>query len=143
MSCALGRFHFIWAGMDVEINPVGKLRKNTAVSEFISSKGVGFVDKDMLWPDAWKVTIDIKDFTPNNFNAYADFYMNGWNQDEILQAEGTGDEGFFSAIADEFTYYFDKLKSFGDTDAEQNAQFDKLSDMANKTLDKKEEKPAE
>lgn len=41
------------------------------------------IDADMLYPDAWSVKLTFRDFTPNNFNMYANYYMNGFNKDEI------------------------------------------------------------
>ena len=36
------------------------------------------ISADTLYPDAWKVSIDIKDLTPNNFNTYIHYFVNGF-----------------------------------------------------------------
>ena len=36
------------------------------------------IQADTLYPDAWKVSIQIKDLTPNNFNTYINYFVNGF-----------------------------------------------------------------
>ena len=83
--------------MSVQVNTVGKLRKNPQVAKTLAGK-VHSIDENTLFPDAWKMTITIDDLTPNNFNMYADYYLNGFNKDEIsMQA----DEKTFGDLAGE------------------------------------------
>ena len=49
--------------------------------------GIKSIDEDMLWPEAWKVDVSIKDLTPNNFNLYAEYYKDGFKADEIKSLE--------------------------------------------------------
>ncbi len=79
-----GRWMMMWAAMDCTVNFEGKLRKNPAVSSELGQFSKA-IDADMLWPDAWKITLEFRDLTPNNFNMYANYYMNGYNADEISQ----------------------------------------------------------
>jgi hypothetical protein len=40
----------------------------------------------MLWPDAWKINIKIRDLTPNNFNTYINYFAHGFeNSVDILK----------------------------------------------------------
>jgi len=64
--------------MDCTVTFEGKLRKNKKVSDKLRQYSKA-IDDDMLWPDAWKLNIKIHDLTPNNFNLYADYYLNGIN----------------------------------------------------------------
>lgn len=70
-----GRFNIIWAAIGSKITHVGKLRKNQYMDDRFP--GIGSIDENTLWPDAWKVEIHIKDLTPNNFNMYMNYYING------------------------------------------------------------------
>jgi hypothetical protein len=72
-----GRFNFLWAALSSEITFEGKLRKNVTVSQKLN-KFSKAIDDDMLWPDAWKITITIKDLTPNNFNTYINYFVHGF-----------------------------------------------------------------
>ena len=78
-----GRFQMIWATMECTVTFEGKLRKNADVSKKFKDGGINSIDEDMLWPDAWKISITVHDLTPNNFNLYAYYYMNGFCKDEI------------------------------------------------------------
>jgi hypothetical protein len=72
-----GRFNLIWAALSSTITFEGKLRKNIEVSRKLRKKARSITD-DMLWPDAWKVKIAIKDLTPNNFNTYINYFVKGF-----------------------------------------------------------------
>lgn len=99
-----GRFQIYWAVMNSEITFEGKLRKNNRASEYLGNfskaiydqnnykkdetgKNKGFIDSDMLWPDAWKVKFEIKDLTPDNFNLYADYFLNGYDVNYLQKYE--------------------------------------------------------
>ena len=56
--------------------------KNTDMFTKCLSYGLGSVDKDSLWPEAWKMSIKIADLTPNNFNTYVDHFTRGFTQIE-------------------------------------------------------------
>jgi hypothetical protein len=85
-----GRFNFLWAALSSEITFEGKLRKNKTISKNIRMAGttadtIKSITDDMLWPDAWKITITIKDLTPNNFNTYINYFVHGFETSaEIL-----------------------------------------------------------
>lgn len=71
-----GRFNILWASVGATITCEGKLRKN----KFISDKFIGTINsitEDTLWPDAWKLDIKVQDLTPNNFNTYINYFVNG------------------------------------------------------------------
>lgn len=101
-----GRFQMYWAAMDSEITFEGKLRKNEKVSNELSKLGIKSIDKDMLWPDAWKIKLTIKDLTPNSFNLYADYYENGYCSDEISQL---ADQKSITDMLGELPKYFDSM----------------------------------
>ena len=82
-----GRFQIYWAAIDVKVTFEGKLRKNVEASHEIMNYGIKSIDEDMLWPEAWKVDVSIKDLTPNNFNLYAEYYKDGFKADEIKSLE--------------------------------------------------------
>ena len=81
-----GRFHKHFCAMGVEITFAGKCRQNAAAVDLINSK-VGSDDDtiqkkinlagDTLFPDAYKIAINVRDLTPNNFNAYLDYLHHG------------------------------------------------------------------
>lgn len=103
-----GRFQMMWAAMDIAVTFEGKLRKNKAMSNRLIKLGIKSIDEDMLWPDAWKISISLKDFTPNNFNMYANYYMNGFNQDEIASLSSKQE---LSSIVQSFGNYMSEVVS--------------------------------
>lgn len=106
-----GRFQMYWAAMDSEVTFEGKLRKNEQVSEELMKLGVKSVDKGMLWPDAWKIRLTIRNLTPNSFNLYADYYERGYCSDEVaeladqisIEEMATGLGSYFKEISDDVT----------------------------------------
>lgn len=99
-----GRFQIYWAAIDVTVTFEGKLRKNVAVSQSLKTYSKAITD-DMLWPDAWKININIRDLTPNNFNLYAEYYLNGLNTDELAQFEGSQADNLAGTINDLKEYW--------------------------------------
>ena len=81
-----GRFQIYWAAIDVTVTFEGKLRRNETVSNELKQYSKA-ITSDMLWPDAWKMHINIRDLTPNNFNLYAEYYKNGFNPREVADLE--------------------------------------------------------
>lgn len=71
-----GRFNILWASVGSKVTFVGKLRQNYYMFKRYG-KTIKSITEDMLWPDAWKIEIHIKDLTPNNFNIYMNYYVNG------------------------------------------------------------------
>jgi hypothetical protein len=100
-----GRFQIYWAAIDVTVTFEGKLRKNKAASKYFMDK-IKSIDEDMLWPEAWKVDVSIKDLTPNNFNLYAEYYQRGFNADEIHSLENVLD---FENAVKSLTGYIEDL----------------------------------
>lgn len=82
-----GRFQIYWAAIDMTVTFEGKLRRSPEVSKKLKEKKIESIDEDMLWPEAWKVDVTIRDLTPNNFNLYAEYYLNGFNADEVRSLE--------------------------------------------------------
>jgi hypothetical protein len=79
-----GRFNILWASVGSTITCEGDLRKNSWMAKKFgkntkinSSNKLLSIDEDTLWPAAWKIDIQIKDLTPNNFNTYIDYFKNG------------------------------------------------------------------
>ena len=71
-----GRFNILWASVGSTVSIEGRLRKNKKMAEKFGNV-LKSIDEDTLWPDAWKVKIDIKDLTPNSFNTYINYFVNG------------------------------------------------------------------
>ena len=103
-----GRFQIYWAAIDVTVTFEGKLRKNAAVSQELN-KFSKAIDDDMLWPDAWKININIRDLTPNNFNLYAEYYLNGVKTDELKTFDSTQIDNLEGTINDLKSYYNDLM----------------------------------
>ena len=97
-----GRFQIYWAALDLKITFEGKLRKNEEASKFFREEGILSIDENMLWPEAWKVELSIRDLTPNNFNVYAEYYEHGFKAEEIATLER--DIGLIEAIGDAFEH---------------------------------------
>ena len=97
-----GRFQIYWAALDLKITFEGKLRKNEEASKFFRDEGILSIDENMLWPEAWKVELSIRDLTPNNFNVYAEYYEHGFKAEEIATLER--DIGLIEAIGDAFEH---------------------------------------
>jgi hypothetical protein len=103
-----GRFQIYWAALDIEITFEGKLRKHVEASNYFNSKGINSIDEDMLWPEAWKVKVEIKDLTPNNFNLYAEYYQRGFKAYEIKSLEN------YIGVTDAITELANYIKVFAD-----------------------------
>jgi hypothetical protein len=72
-----GRFNILWAAINATIQCVGQLRKNNYMYKTYH-RTLKSIEVDTLYPDAWKITLDIKDLTPNNFNTYINYFVNGF-----------------------------------------------------------------
>jgi len=103
-----GRFQIYWAAIDVTVTFEGKLRQNKIVSQALKQYSKA-IDDDMLWPDAWKMSINIRDLTPNNFNLYAEYYQKGFVIKEVQSLEG---EASLSGVFDDLkTWYEEFIKT--------------------------------
>ena len=71
-----GRFHSYFAAMGVEVSQIGKLRTNEYVVKQ-NGASVQSINSKTLFPDAYKMTLNIVDLCPNNFNNYVDYFMKG------------------------------------------------------------------
>ena len=105
-----GRFHIYFAAISIEINCVGKLRKNPGISNQLSN--VKGIDANTLFPDAYKITINVKDLCPNNFNNYVDYVMQGaggqvqvggktdlyWNESNAASITGQFMDGMYAGL---------------------------------------------
>jgi hypothetical protein len=70
-----GCFHIYFAAMGMEVTRVGKLRTNNKAAASLS--GFKSITSETIWPDAYKITINVNDLCPNNFNNYIDYLVNG------------------------------------------------------------------
>lgn len=57
------------------------------INQVLENIKFGSIDSDTLWPDAWKLKINVKDLTPNNFNTYIEYFINGWNTSSVKYLE--------------------------------------------------------
>ena len=73
-----GRFHIYFGAMGVKIEYAGKTRLCAgAVSQINGTSNAYNLPPDMLFPDAYHVEITVKSFTPNNFNCFLEYFVNG------------------------------------------------------------------
>jgi len=103
-----GRFQIYWAAMDAVVTFEGKLRKSKDVSRSLREYGINSIDEDMLWPDAWKISLNIRDLTPNNFNLYAEYYARGYIEDEVAML---GNQISLGNMINEIGGYFKEFKA--------------------------------
>lgn len=71
-----GRFHIFWAALNMSVTVDGKLRECAYMSHKYNK--IKSIDKNTLWPEAWKISVTIKDLTPNNFNTYIHHFVHGF-----------------------------------------------------------------
>lgn len=64
-----------------------------------TSPKIKSIDNDTLWPDAWKLDIKIKDLTPNNFNTYIEYFVNGWSSSNVKELSKKGTETSWAETA--------------------------------------------
>jgi hypothetical protein len=107
-----GRFQIYWAAMDIDVTFEGKLRKHQEASKELSKYSKA-IDENMLWPEAWKVRVEIKDLTPNNFNLYAEYYQRGFKAEEIKSLENY--VGITDAIKELTNYVGNLAKNIKDS----------------------------
>ena len=65
-----GRFRKFFTSLNIRVEAHGKLRRLPDPSTISALNG-------NLMPEVWKVTVNVEDLTPNNFNAHAEFIKNG------------------------------------------------------------------
>ena len=99
-----GRFQIYWAAMDITVTFEGKLRRNEQVSNELHDFS-NAITKDMLWPEAWKINITLRDLTPNNFNLYAEYYLHGMNAAELAAIDGSQLKNVQGTLQDLYDYF--------------------------------------
>lgn len=51
-------------------------------------RAIKSLDENTLFPDAWEITVEIKDLTPNNFNTYIHHFIHGFESNiEIIRTK--------------------------------------------------------
>jgi len=78
-----GRFHSYYAALGVEVTHVGKLRTNKEVVKTFKTS-LRSLNNETLFPDAYKMTLNIVDLCPNNFNNYIDYLKDGKSAQVIV-----------------------------------------------------------
>lgn len=79
----------MWASIGAKINTIGKLRKNRSMY-LRYGHAIKSLDENTLFPDAWEITINAKDLTPNNFNTYIHHFIHGFQSNvEIIKTKVT------------------------------------------------------
>jgi len=101
------------------------------VSKYFKEMGIKSIDEDMLWPDAWKIKLTIKDMTPNSFNLYADYYQNGYCEEEVALL---GDQISLTNMISELPDYLTKIRKDVINIGQQ--EFDKVKNAASEVADK-------
>lgn len=90
-----GRFNILWASVGATITFEGKLRKNLEIYNSLNRDnkgGIKSIQPDTLWPDAWKVAINIKSLIPNNLNTQLAYYLGGWEDStNVILSSNAGD----------------------------------------------------
>jgi hypothetical protein len=77
----------MWASVGAEIKMIGKLRKNRSMY-LRYGHSIKSLDENTLFPDAWEITVHIKDLTPNNFNTYIHHFIHGFQSNiEIIRTK--------------------------------------------------------
>lgn len=81
-----GRFVWIYAAMGITVTQEGKLRK-------IENANVQYApglnaDSDAMFPDAYKVVINLRNLTPENFNTYIYYLMAGQQSNKHANDSG-------------------------------------------------------
>jgi len=72
-----GRFHMYFAAVGIEVEYAGKMRTNEGIASKISASGFKGIPNGILFPDAYKIEVNVKDLCPNNFNTYLDHLVSG------------------------------------------------------------------
>jgi hypothetical protein len=51
-------------------------------------RAIKSLDENTLFPDAWEITVEVKDLTPNNFNTYIHHFIHGFESNvEIIRTK--------------------------------------------------------
>ena len=74
-----GRFEIPWAGMNMAVQSLGRLRINDYMYARYGSS-VKSVQSDTLWPQVWHLALTINPLTQWNFNTYIDYHSHGYGQ---------------------------------------------------------------
>ncbi|HPM74204.1 MAG TPA: hypothetical protein PLA71_00615 [Saccharofermentans sp.] len=108
-----GRQHLYFCSMGVHTKYMGRLRTNPEVTSFLKRvhSVYGLPDEnEMLYPDAYQMTIKINSLVPNNFNMYANYFYDRTNRDQVYV--GNQIERF--GLGDYFGMVIDRLKATKD-----------------------------
>ncbi len=73
--------------------------------------GLKSINKNTLWPDAWKLTLTIKDLTMNNFNTYANYHTYGHSAARL--AANTNEEDAATLVENEIKELTEAYKTGG------------------------------
>lgn len=80
-----GRFIKYFCSIGISSEMVGKLRTNEDVASILNqgtstTKVFSAINQKTLFPDAYKLELHVQDLTPNNFNNYVNYLINGQNE---------------------------------------------------------------
>lgn len=88
-----GRLFWYWTTINIKIEEVGKFRVNSDMNLWLINmhqfKNLQMPKTGVLtgaeswpaWPEAWKVTVNITNLTPDSFTTYAHYLLNGAETD--------------------------------------------------------------
>lgn len=106
-----GKRQMVWSQIDVQVAQVGKYRSDEYATQQIYQETGSIAIKyarsynsynshKILWPEAWKITVNITDFTPNTFNTFEHYLTYGSSLTD-LQNQGGISENYTESIAQE------------------------------------------
>ena len=76
----VGKRELIWCQMSLSATQIGKYRSDEYATAkiYLQTKAQLYKNyKEILWPEAWKLDITFKDFTPKTFNTYQHYLKHG------------------------------------------------------------------
>lgn len=74
-----GRFVKYFCAIGINSEMVGKLRTNPDAASILNNNNFSAIKENTLFPDAYKLEIQVQDLTPNHFNNYINYLMEGDN----------------------------------------------------------------
>lgn len=123
-----GRLNILWASVGATVTCEGKLRRNAYMYQTYG-KTLKSITDDVLYPDAWKISIDIKDLTPNNFNTYINYFVHGFEGSTNILASTQNTDGNSLAAKDSISVIADFMGGTTTDKAELKKQQEAINSL--------------